>query len=251
MNTNRRSFITRSLFATGAALMSSSFLHAEEHSMNKKGKIAIKENDIILFQGDSITDAGRKRDNSAANDTSAFGNGYALLAAGQLLSQHASKHIKIYNKGISGNRVPDLQGRWQQEAIDLKPTILSILIGVNDFWRTMDSGASNTSEQFKSQYQKLLDGTLQQLPNVQLIIGEPFGVKNVKHVTDAWYPKFLGYQQACKEIATEFKATFVPYQSAFDKALLQSPGDYWTTDGVHTSLAGASLMAETWLAAIK
>jgi len=251
MNTNRRSFITKSMLAAGAALTGTSLLKAEEDVALKKGKIAIKEHDIILFQGDSITDAGRKRDNAMPNDTTAFGNGYALLAGGRLLSQYASQNIKIYNKGISGNRIPDLQGRWQQEAIELKPTILSILIGVNDFWRTMDSGASNTPEQFKGQYQKLLDGTLQQLPNVQLIIGEPFGVKDVKHVTDAWYPKFPAYQRACQEIAVEYKATFIPYQSVFDKALQQSPGDYWTTDGIHTSLAGASLMAEAWLATIK
>ncbi|MGJ1195876.1 SGNH/GDSL hydrolase family protein [Sphingobacterium spiritivorum] len=254
MNTNRRSFISKSLLTVGAAVAGTSLLQARENKLSlpaKGNQISIKKNDIILFQGDSITDAGRQKDNPNPNETSAFGSGYALLAAGSLLSEHASKNIKIFNKGISGNRVPDLQKRWQRDTFDIKPTILSILIGVNDFWRTMDSGASNTAQQYKEQYQKLLDDTLKQLPNVQLIIGEPFGLKGVKHVTDAWYPAFEGYQQAARDVAKEFKATLIPYQSIFDKALAEAPGSYWTTDGVHTSLAGATLMAESWLNTIK
>ncbi|MNL21459.1 hypothetical protein D3C87_1427500 [compost metagenome] len=93
--------------------------------------------------------------------------------------------------------------------------------------------------------------TLSKLPQVKLIIGEPFGVKNVKHVTDDWYPDFLAYQNACVEISKEFDAALISYQSIFDQAQRKASGSYWTTDGVHTSLAGASLMAKGWLDVIK
>lgn len=235
----------------GASAVASNSLFAVDSIVKPTSKIAIRPNDVILFQGDSITDAGRKRDSLHANDTAAFGNGYAMMAAACLLNKHADKNIQVYNRGISGNRVPDLIGRWDNDALALRPTILSILIGVNDFWRTKDSGAQNTPAQYKQQYQQLLETTLKALPNVQLIIGEPFGVKGVKHVKDDWYPDFLGYQQAAKDIAKEFNARFLPYQTVFDQAAGRGAGDYWTTDGVHTSLAGANLMAHAWLDLIK
>jgi len=243
MNT-RRDFITKSLVTVGATVLGTNAVQALNTTQSSK-KITIRQNDIILFQGDSITDSGRDRNNLLANQTGAFGNGYAHIAASHILNKYAKNNLKIYNRGISGNRVPDLIGRWQKEAIDLQPTILSILIGVNDFWRTMDSNANNTPAAYKSQYQQLLDLTLKELPNVKLIIGEPFGLKDVKHVSDAWYPEFPAYQSVSKEIATEYNATFIPYQAIFDAQLKNANGAYWTTDGVHTSLAGANLMAES------
>lgn len=247
----RRKFLTKSLLACGAVTLGTKALFAAEDTRPKGGKLRIQQNDIILFQGDSITDAGRKRDQLQPNNTQGFGNGYALMAAATLLNRYADKDIQVYNRGISGNRVPDLIKRWDTDALQLRPTILSILIGVNDFWRTIDRGAQNTPQQYKQQYQQLLDTTFEQLPNVKLIIGEPFGVPGVKHVTDAWYPNFIGYQEAAKEVAKEYNAIFLPYQSIFDKALARGAGGYWTTDGVHTSLAGANLMAESWLNLIK
>jgi len=247
----RRKFLAKSMLALGAATVASNSILAAESTNKAAGKIKINQNDIILFQGDSITDAGRKREELSPNNTSGFGSGYAMIAASVLLNKFADKNVKVYNRGISGNRVPDLQKRWDTDAIALKPTILSIHIGVNDFWRTIDQGAKNTPQQYKQQYKELLDTTLSALPNVQLIIGEPFGVNGVKAVTDAWYPDFIGYQDAAKEIAKEFNATFLSYQSVFDKAATRGSGDYWTTDGVHTSLAGSNLMAQAWLDLIK
>lgn len=253
MKTNRRSFIAKGII--GATLLSNANIFSAQAerlvSLKKTKKIILNQNDIILFQGDSITDGGRDIKNKNVNDNWALGSGYVNLAAATLLEKYADKNLKIYNRGISGNRVPDLNHRWQEDTIDLQPTILSILIGVNDFWRTKDSGTTNTPEQFKKQYQTLLEQTLSKLPDVKLIIGEPFGVKNVKHVTDDWYPEFIGYQQACVEISKEFNAILIPYQSIFDQAERQASGSYWTTDGVHTSLAGASLMAKGWLDVIK
>lgn len=247
---SRRKFIAKSLLTIGATTFASNDVWAGDVAKPSK-KITIQPNDVILFQGDSITDAGRKRDALGPNDTSALGNGYAMIAASCLLNKFSDKNIKVYNRGISGNRVPDLINRWSTDTVDLKPTILSILIGVNDFWRTKDSSAQNSPEQYKSQYRQLLEETQKKLPNVKLIICEPFGVKNVKHVTGDWYPDFPKYQEVAKEIAREFDAIFLPYQTIFDKAEKRGTGSFWTTDGVHTSLAGANLMAQSWLELVK
>jgi lysophospholipase L1-like esterase len=253
MNTNRRSFIKKSIIGTGLLtgadlLRNDVFAH---ESTAGSSKITLNNDDIILFQGDSITDVGRDRNNKNANDTAALGHGYALLAASQILNKYPAKRLKVYNTGISGNRVPDLQKRWQEDTLAINPTVLSILIGVNDFWRTIDRGAQTTVEEYKSQYKQLLQETFQKLPKVKLIMGEPFAVTGVGHITEAWYPKFLAYQESAREIAKEFGAILIPYQKIFDNAQKNAPGAYWAADGVHPTLAGAQMMASAWMDCIK
>lgn len=245
----RREFIKKSVLTLGATYLGNNIVQAQIAAPQKK--IEIKNNDIILFQGDSITDNGRAKDNQAPNDLKALGSGYAMLAASNLLNTYAAKDIKIYNRGISGNKVPQLQERWQNDCLTLNPTILSILIGVNDYWHKRGGNYNGSSSLYKEQYQRLLDSTLEKLPNLKLIIGEPFAVKKVKHVDDSWFPEFAGYQNAAREVAKEYKALFIPYQDIFDKAEEKANGGYWTTDGVHTTLAGSSLMAQHWLNCFK
>lgn len=248
---NRRTFLQQGILTVGAALTSTSMLKASETNALARPKISIQQNDVILFQGDSITDHSRKRDNMEANNLDALGRGYAAVAGGALLNRFADKNIKVYNKGISGNKVPQLDARWQEDCLDLKPTVLSILIGVNDYWHKRNGNYNGSAELYQDQYRKLLDRTLQSLPNVKLIIGEPFAVKNVKHVDDSWFPEFAAYQEASRNIAKEYKAILIPYQQVFDQAEKKAPGSYWTTDGVHTSVAGINLMAEAWLDCVK
>jgi lysophospholipase L1-like esterase len=248
---NRRKFLQNGLLTVGTALTSTSLLKAAETNHIAPAKISIKQNDIILFQGDSITDHSRAKDNPAANNLDALGRGYASVAAGALLNKFAAKDIKVYNRGISGNKVPQLDSRWQEDCIDLKPNILSMLIGVNDYWHKRGGNYEGSAELYHDQYRKLLDRTLQALPNVKLIIGEPFAVKNVRHVDDSWFPEFASYQEAAQDIAKEYNAILIPYQSIFDNAGKKAPGSHWTTDGVHTTPAGINLMAEAWLNCVK
>lgn len=248
---NRRTFLQQSLLTVGATLAGTSLLNAAETNTLAPSKISIQQNDVILFQGDSITDHSRKRDNNEANDLDALGRGYASVAAGMLLNNFADKNIKVYNRGISGNKVPQLDVRWQEDCLDLQPNVLSILIGVNDYWHKRNGNYEGSAELYKDQYRKLLDRTLSTLPKVKLIIGEPFAVKNVKHVDDSWFPEFASYQEVARNIAKEYKAILIPYQKVFDNAEKKAPGSYWTTDGVHTSVAGINLMAEAWLDCVK
>src|SRR3546814_12671766 len=99
----------------------------------------------------------------------------------------------------------------------LKPDVLSILIGVNDYWHKHNGNYDGTVNVYRNDYRALLDRTLEKLPDVQLVICEPFAVKGVKAVDESWYPEFDGYRAAAREIAAEFKAAFIPYQSVFDQ----------------------------------
>jgi lysophospholipase L1-like esterase len=222
-------------------------------SMAEKGpkKIQLLKDNVILFQGDSITDAGRNKEDMSYNNTRILGSGYAMLAAANLLEEYAQLNLKIFNKGISGNKVYQLAERWDKDCLDLKPDILSILIGVNDFWHKLNGTYNGTVDIYRNDYIALLERTKKALPNVKLIICEPFAVPGVKAVDQKWYPDFYGYQKAAREIADKFNATFIPFQKIFDEGLKQAQGSYWTGDGVHPSLAGAQLMTEAWTEVIK
>lgn len=248
----RRNFIKTAAVGTLASISIPQIAFAAFSESNAKGKkIAIQKNDIILLQGDSITDSGRIKTVTEPNSTRALGNGYALGVASELLLKNPDKDLKIFNKGISGNKVYQLAERWQADCIDIKPTILSIHIGVNDFWHTLTNGYKGTVQTYIDDYRKLLDLTKSQLPNVKLIICEPFAVLGVKSVDARWYPTFNLFRSAAESLAIQYDTSFVPYQAAFDKAIKQAPPIYWTPDGVHPSIAGAALMAQTWLEAVK
>lgn len=246
---NRRQFLRNATLASIAAVNIPSILKASP--LSKVNKIELRSNDIILFQGDSITDAGRKKTDMDANSQSALGGGYAHLAAADLLFKYPALDLKTYNKGISGNKVFQLAERWDADCLQIKPTVLSILVGVNDFWHTLVNGYTGTLETYKNDYRALLKRTLDAVPNVKLVIGEPYALKDVKAVDDKWFPAFDGYRQAAKEIAAEFNAVFIPYQSIYEKALKLAPASYWTADGVHPSVAGTQLMAAAWMQTIK
>jgi lysophospholipase L1-like esterase len=248
---SRRNFLRNSSLAGLTALTIPQIVSAAYEENFAVNKVKIKKDATILFQGDSITDAGRKKDDGGYNTSAVLGTGYAMLAGAELLHKNPSLNLKIYNRGISGNKVYQLAERWENDCISLKPDVLSILIGVNDFWHKLNGKYDGTIKKYLDDYKALLDQTKQKLPEVQLIVGEPFAVSGIKAVDEKWYPDFNDYRAAAKEIAASFNAVLIPYQSVFDKAHQSAPGAYWTNDGVHTTLAGARLMAEAWLAAVK
>ncbi len=205
----------------------------------------------ILFQGDSITDAGRDRSRREVNDGPALGRGYAYLASARLLADHPRLGLMFWNRGISGNRVPDLLARWQEDSIDLQPNLVSILIGVNDLWHKFDGRYTGSVDDYEQGYRELLEQTQQELPRAQIVVGEPF-VLRCGVVTGKWFPEFEQRQEVAVRLAREYRTRFVPYQSAFNAALSDgSPPSYWAADGVHPTPAGHQLMADTWLRALK
>ena len=218
--------------------------------MNANPGRGIKNGDTILFQGDSITDAGRDRNReNNANDARALGTGYALFTASPLLADRADAGLKIYNRGISGNKVFQLAERWDKDCIALKPSVISILIGVNDIWHTLNGKYNGTVEIYERDYRALLERTQRELPGVRLVICEPF-VLRCGAVNDRWFPEFDGYRTAARRVATDFHAVLVPFQAMFDEAVKVAQPQHWAADGVHPTLAGASLMARTWLATV-
>jgi lysophospholipase L1-like esterase len=239
---NRRDFLKK---ATASALAAST-IYAAGAAIPKP---AAPDGLTILMQGDSITDGGRNRGAYYANQGNGMGGGYVYQIVSQLLGAHPEKSFRFYNRGISGNKVYQLAARWEDDCIQLQPDVLSILIGVNDFWHTLSGNYDGTAETYENDLRALLSRTKEALPEVKLIIGEPFAVKGGTAITEAWYPVFDDYRSIAKEVAGDFKASFIPYQDIFDKALNEAPVSYWCPDGVHPSMAGSYLMKEAWITA--
>lgn len=249
-NNSRRSFLRKAALGTLTAITIPEILSA---SMIKGGskKIELQKGQIILFQGDSITDSKRNREENGPNNARALGSGYAMLTGAALLEKNASLGLKVFNKGISGDKVYQLAERWNTDCLEIKPDVLSILVGVNDIWHKYKREYKGTIEIYRNDYTALLERTKKALPDVKLIIGEPFAIKSGSAVETRWYPEFYEYQKAAGEIASQFGAMFLPFQSLFDEAVKRAPGTYWTEDGVHPTLAGYQLMTKAYLTVIK
>lgn len=245
---SRRAVIKGSL-ATGAFWATQGLLSSDVAAAGQPVVEKIK-NATILFQGDSITDAGRNRRNKGPNNAGAFGRGYPFLLASYLLAKYPKEQLKIFNRGISGNKVPDLDKRWQADCIDIKPDVLSILIGVNDIWHKLNGRYKGTVESYEEGFNALLSRTKEALPKTKLVICEPF-VLRCGAINDKWFPEFTQRKEAAKRVAQKAGAIWVPFQEAFDEGVKSAPPKYWAGDGVHPSMAGHALMAKTWIEAVK
>lgn len=242
---DRRAFLKT---ATASALGLIGFTSGTEVLLDTK---ELADDLTILMQGDSITDAGRNRGSYYANAGGGMGGGYVYQIVAELLGKHPDKGYRFYNRGISGNKVFQLADRWEDDCLQLKPDVISILIGVNDFWHTLGGNYAGTSETYEEDFRALLDRTKQHLPEAKLIIGEPFAVAGGRAIGQNWSPTFDEYRAAAAQIAKDYQAEFIPYHELFDAALQQAPVSYWCPDGVHPSIAGAYLMKEAWLVAFE
>ncbi len=208
-------------------------------------------NQLVLFQGDSITDCNRDRSPGVKyNDGPALGLGYPALVAARTLARHPRLGLRFLNRGLSGHRVVDLYARWKMDAINLQPDILSILIGVNDTWHEFSSGNGVEPERFANVYRMMLELTLERLPDVRLVLCEPF-ILPCGVVTSKWLGDIQQRQQIVRDLARDFGAVFVPFQKMFTEACREAPPEYWLPDGVHPSPAGHARMADLWMESLE
>ena len=201
----------------------------------------------IVFQGDSITDAGRNYDCTLpANE--GMGQGYPFMVMSSLRYHEPEKDWQIFNRGISGHRVVDLYARWKIDTINLKPDIQSILIGVNDTWHEFARQNGVEVPRYAQFYRMLLEWTKKELPDTKLVLLEPF-VLPFGAVGDDWVPEINERRAVVKALADEFKTIFIPTQTLLNEALAKAPQEYWLKDGVHPTSAGHALIADAWIKA--
>ena len=216
----------------------------------------------VLYIGDSITDGGWGRSGGSAKASKdrnhwdlnhVYGHSYMMLCAAYYQSQWPDADWQFWNRGISGNTLFQMADRWQEDALNLKPDVISILIGTNDVGAYSDeckkTGKAFTVEDFdysrwEQQYRHLLDTTRTVFPNVQLVLCTPFVGKSTGEVRMAITDSLA---QIVRKLADEYKAILVPYDSLFADLQKNEPTPkYWIWDGIHPTAAGHHQMAELW-----
>ena len=208
---------------------------------------------VILFQGDSITDCSRDRQNHFHK-----GRGYATMVSG-ILNVEFPYQYTIYNRGIAGNSSNELYARRQEDIFDLKPDYMSLLIGVNDVWGEIIYGNGIPAETYEKTLCSLIDETKEKFPNIKIMLLEPFllpglATENTEEFPDRW-ERFYGlvrrHAETAKCVAEKYNLVFVPLQGMFTKVNEGAPAGYWCRDGVHPTDAGHELIKREWLKAFE
>ncbi|MGN6618308.1 MAG: SGNH/GDSL hydrolase family protein [Ilyomonas sp.] len=202
-------------------------------------RITIHNNNIILFQGDSITECNRNKSVLIANDASGLGNGYASKIADKILQQSAFGNVQIYNRGVSGNKVGDLLGRWKADCLNIKPSVISILVGINDLRYQVSPNS------YYRDYKNLLQETKLNLPSCEIIIGEPFIFPNFPPFNSD-QNVFHEYRKIVRLLAKEFDTVFIPYYDDLEAAYKMYENKL-SDDGFHPTLFAHELMADFWM----
>ena len=206
---------------------------------------------VIVNFGDSITDAGRNRE-APVRRKDALGFGYPLLLQAELGFENPEKYLVI-NRGIGGHRIVDLYARVKKDVWNLKPDVLSILIGVNDVWHDLSEDPNGVDiVRFEKVYRTLLEETLAVLPNLKIMLMEPFVAQGVTTNANAeHFAQVKDYAKVVKKLAEEYHLSFLPLQEKFDELEAKYDPSYWTADGVHPTVMGAKMIANEWIKLFK
>lgn len=197
----------------------------------------------IVFIGDSITDCGR-RDAAAP-----YGDGYVSLIRSMLMARYPEQHLTFVNRGTSGDTTAHLKARWEEDVIAEQPNWLSIKIGINDVWRSFDSGGQGavSLDQYVATYRELLERT-REATSARLILLEPYMIEPDRQ--QPMRAQMDEYGAAVRDLAGTYGALMVETQAAFDAALEHTTPEDWADDKIHPSQPGHAIIALAFLRAI-
>ncbi|MHC4250516.1 MAG: SGNH/GDSL hydrolase family protein [Planctomycetota bacterium] len=251
----RRTFIKSAACASAAALtVGSRVAEARENASGIGGYDyrlpRLKQGATLLFQGDSITDMKWGRNQKDRNHY--LGHSYVYLIASRLHTDMPAAKLNFLNRGMSGHTVPDLQKRWQKDAIDLNPDVLSILIGVNDAGRSLRSKKELDIGAYESGYRSMLDRSRRANADLKIVLLEPFvlPVRGVKSNWKAWSGRINQMRPVVAKLAGEYGAVLVRTQEVFNAASKVADPSHWIWDGVHPLPQGHELIARNWIEAV-
>ncbi|MDR2201611.1 MAG: SGNH/GDSL hydrolase family protein [Clostridiales bacterium] len=202
----------------------------------------LKKNDVILFDGDSITDCGRDR-----NDLHSLA-GYSNAVAATLAALRPELGVTVFNRGVSGDRTKDLLSRIGGEIKEIKPTVVSILIGINNVWRKFDSNDPTGAAVFQREYRAILDACKKTAGRIVII--EPFIIPSApdKQIMRAELETSIA---AIRSLAAEYKTEFIPADGIFAELSVKNGAELYSFDGVHLTEVGHAVLAAEWLKRIE
>ncbi|MDR3303451.1 MAG: SGNH/GDSL hydrolase family protein [Treponema sp.] len=201
------------------------------------------KNTTVLFQGDSITDCGRRRE-----DSRSLGSGYPSIVARLYDTLFPGHGVNFLNRAVSGDRSSELLRRYDADLAALKPDLVSFLIGINDTWRRYDSNDPTSTEAFEHNYRSILQNVKNDLPSARIVIIEPF-LLNTMADKLVWRGEDLDAKIAVtRRLAREFADVFIPMDGIFVSEIVAGKRDVdITADGVHPTPTGHAIIAASWL----
>ncbi|MEU5716158.1 SGNH/GDSL hydrolase family protein [Streptomyces sp. NPDC020403] len=206
--------------------------------------ISLHRSATVLFQGDSITEVGR-----LSEPDFPLGHGYARLAADRVRALRPDSGITFVNRGVGGDRVSDLRARWREDALDLEPDVVSVLIGVNDTWCRYRAGEVTSRRSYEDDYRALLT-PFRERPDAQLVLIEPFLVP-VTQEQWAWREDLDPRIHTVRRLAEEFDAALLAADGLLNQAARTAgSAERIAGDGVHPTPLGHRLLAEAWTALV-
>ena len=198
----------------------------------------------ILFQGDSVTDAGRDR-----SDPHDMGNGYPRFASAMIQDSFPDTEFEFVNLGISGNRTEHLVERLEADFMEIQPDIVSILIGVNDVWHHYAfEYVETTDEQFEKNYRTVLDA-IKSRTNARILMIQPFLLESVDPAKQELCEELARKKAIVKRLADEYADAYLPLDEVLHTMTEEEPA-YYAADGVHPTPDGACCIGEAYLGAI-
>mgnify|MGYP001127662806 CR=1 FL=1 len=202
-----------------------------------KSQLILGPNQMIVFIGDSITNAGRCE---AAYKP--LGYGYVHFVANWLLAKYPECNLNSINNGIGGNTIRDLDGRWEKDCLAYKPDILSVLIGINDVWRQYADRLDEAVflDEYELTYKRLLL-QVKEKNDCQLVLMEPFMFCDDQE--NPMYNSLKEFIDTVDNLAKQFDAVLVPMQELINKKIKQVPPYKWSDDMFHPYL-----WAHAWIA---
>lgn len=228
----------------------------------------------VVFVGDSVTDGAWGRSNGLAIPSGErnqkdlnhiYGHSYMMLLAAWYESEYPQAGFEFFNRGISGDDLPRLAARWEEDVLALQPDVLTIQVGINDVCRHCDKMSTDSSEEsdlcagfdlasWEIMYRQLLDRCRRQDPSMRFVLIAPFIVRAGRMAT---MPDFDRRRQLTEqlglvvaEIASDYEAVLIPAQELFDGLLEDYPAvapEHWVWDGIHPTAAGHRRLADLWL----
>lgn len=197
----------------------------------------------ILFQGDSITDAGRDKRNYHH-----LGSGYPKFAAALISERHPKTEFEFINFGIGGNRTCQLFDRLYSDAIAFQPEVISIMIGINDVWHRYSHRIMTRDEQIETNYRAILSD-IKKYTNAKIIMISPFLLDCDDK--EAIRSDLVSVKEIIRNLADEFADVFIPLDEYFEEALKTQPeAHYYSNDGVHPNENGAKFIAKLYADAV-
>jgi lysophospholipase L1-like esterase len=207
----------------------------------------IENGQSIIFTGDSITDCGRVR---PIGTGVGLGGGYVTLVDSLLTTFYPERFIRVLNTGVGGNRIIDLDLRWQTDVLDLAPDWLSVMIGINDVWRQFDNPLDSnqvTIDRYETIYRKLLEQSRPKLKG--LVLMTPYYIES--NLSEPMRECMDAYGMVVERLAHEFNAIFVNVQAAFDLHLVHRLPQSLSDDSVHPNQTGHMIIAKSFLTAME